>query len=483
MNQGWIALLYSAGKATAELLGLAPDCGSGPHAGGLDPAIDQGIVEFLSTGAVSPDTLDFLATSSLTAYGRQRPVTVPTLVMQGSVDTLFDLTDGYGVYEHVRDQGVDARFVAFCGGHVACPAGYVDAGDRAHLDDAIVAWFARHLRGEDVETGSPIEYRTNEGVWRATTSFPAPGSDDVAFEGDAESLAVVPVVDLPDLEELQKLIAPPEGIPALPVTSSVPTPEGDPRGSTFPVLAAEHGPLELFGIPEVSLTVSGRTVPLDQVLSRFSDGLDEAEALDRVGDLLVGDLGPFGGIVAGLGGASQLGGLSTPTAHVFVKFVHRETGEVVSLQEGAVSVALTEDEVTVDVPMPGLAYTLPEGDHLDVQVATNSLMHATGRAPALIDVRLDGSIPVLAAGAADGDGDGDDGAGDLDSGADGDEAERPGPDRGAGDTPRGHGQDAGGRTTAAATTPLPVTGGTAVGSALAALLAAAALRRRGRHVE
>jgi hypothetical protein len=99
---------------------------------------------------------------------------VPTLVLQGSTDTLFDLTDGYGIYEHVRDQGVDARFVAFCGGHVACPDTYVDAGDRAHLDDAIAAWFARYLKGEDVDTGAPVEYRTNEGVWRSTTSFPAP---------------------------------------------------------------------------------------------------------------------------------------------------------------------------------------------------------------------------------------------------------------------------------------------------------------------
>lgn len=474
VNQGWVLLLYTLGKATSELLGLSPDCASGPHPnGGLDPAIDQGVVEFLTSGAVSDETLEFFAKSSVARFGQDRPTTVPTLVLQGSVDTLFDLTDGYGIYEHVRSQGVDARFVAFCGGHVACPDSYVDAGDRAHLDDAIVAWFARHLKGEDVPPGAPVEYRTNEGVWRSTTSYPAPEAAPLPLSGEAEDLVVVPIVDLPDPEGLLDLIAVPTGLPALPITASVPTFDGDPRGATFPVAVAEDGPLELFGPPEVSLTVSGTAAPLDQVLGPVSDALTETGVLDQVGDLLVGSLGPLDGIVAGLGGLSQLGGLPNPTAHVFVKFVHREAGEVLNLQEGAIAVDLTAGEVTVDVPMPGLAYTIPEGDHLDVQVATNSLMHATGRVPALIDVRLDGSLPAVGSAGPPEEGpdpvDEPDGPGD---GADGDDAD---PDAGVdgGSTPGAA------PVASPAATPLPVTGGTGAGLALLALLGAAALRGGG----
>jgi ABC-2 type transport system ATP-binding protein len=395
VNQGWVALLYGLGKLTSEGLGLSPDCASGPHTGGLDPAIDRGVTEFLTTGSIAPDTLDFFAKSSLASYGADRPVTVPTLVLQGSVDTLFDLTDGYGVYEHVRDQGVEARFVAFCGGHVACPDRYVDAGDRAHLDDAIVTWFDRHLRGEDVGTGAPIEYRTNEGVWRSATDYPLPASEPVPLRGEARDLAVVPIVDVPDVAGLADLVAAPDGIPALPITSAVPTVDGDPRGATFPVAVAADGPLEIVGIPDVSLTVSGTTAPLDEVLGPLSAALADSGALEEVSGLLVGSLRPFDGIVDGLGGATALGGVATPSAHVFVKLIHREAGEVLNLQEGAISVDLSGGEVTVDVPMPGLAYTLPEGHHLDVQVATNSLMHATGRVPAIIDVTLDGSLPAV----------------------------------------------------------------------------------------
>lgn len=400
-NQGWVAVLYGSGTATGSLLGLDPSCARGPNADALDPAIHQGVSEFLTTGHVSKETLAFLARSSLASYGLQRPVTVPTLVLQGSVDTLFDLTDGHGIYTHVRDQGVEARFVAFCGGHLACPASYVDAGDRAYLDEAIVAWFARHLRGLDVATGAPVSYRTNEGVWRDADEFAAPAG--VALSGAATGLPVVPVVDVPDVEEVAALVAagPATGIPPLPFTAARPARPGDPRAATFPVARADGGPLEVRGVPHVTLTVSGVTVGLDEAMAPLG-ALAGTLPNRRVGEVLVGSLGPLGsltgGVVTGVGGGGPLGG-TDGTVNVFVKLVHREAGEVLNLQEGAIRVDLSQSEVAVDVPMPGLAYTLPDGDHLDLEVSTASLMHATGRTPALIDVAVAGSVPIAGAAA------------------------------------------------------------------------------------
>jgi ABC-2 type transport system ATP-binding protein len=396
VNQGWVTLLYGLGTVAANTDGAAPTCRSGPNAGGLDPAIDEGVVEFVTSGTTRQGTLDFFAKSSLAAYGAATPVTAPTLVLQGSVDTLFDLTDGHGIYTHVRDQGVDARFVAFCGGHVACPASYADADDRRHLDDAIVTWFDRHLKGEDVDTGPPIEYRTNEGVWRAAETFPGPGDDALTASGTVEDLVVLPVVDIPDVPDTLTSLAAATagGIPGLPTTTARASVEGDPRAATFPVARAD-GDVEVVGIPDATVTVTGTPVPLDDVLGPVGDLLGDLDVLEPVGDLLVGELGgPVAGIVAGLGGIDQLAGLADPRAHVFVKLVHRETGHVLNLQEGAVAVPLDGEPVTVDVPMPGLAYTLPGGDHLDVQLATGSLMHATGRVPARLDVELDVAVPA-----------------------------------------------------------------------------------------
>lgn len=465
VNQGWVAFLYSLGTATGTTLGLSPACASGPHVGGgLDPAIDRGVVEFVTAGRPQQGTLDFFAKSSLASFGTDRPVQVPTLVMQGSVDTLFDLTDGYGIYEHVADQGVEARFVAFCGGHVACPASYVDAGDRRHLDDAIVTWFDRHLRGADVDPGPPVEYRTNAGVWTGADAFPATDTGWVELAGRGDGLVALPVLDVPDVAGALTGLQGTGGVPALPITTSSPSPQGDPRAATIPVARADGDDLEVVGIPEITVEVAATTVPLDTALAPLADGVEELGLLRTVDDVLVGQLGPLEGIAGGVTEASGLAGLADARVHLHVKLVHREAGEVLNLQEGSVAVA-ADGSTTAEVPMPGVAYTLPAGDHLDVQVATHSLMHSSGRVPALVDVAVSGRVPASGPAAP---------ATAPSTGAPEDEPERDGqPEEVADGTDVDELAD--GATPASA--PLPVTGGSLVGG-LALLAAAGVVRRR-----
>lgn len=351
LNQGWASTLYATGLATATGLGLDPSCPGfadhGPQDGGLHPLLTQGFAEAVTTGTVSDEVLDFFAGSSLAAYGPQDPVAVPTLVLQGSVDTLFDLTDGLGVFRHVRDQGVPARFVAFCGGHVACPDSYADVDDRSHLDAAIVAWFARYLDGDTtVDTGPVVEYRTNEGPWRAADAFPPSGFGTLVADGQG-SLVSVPALDTPAPEELAGYLEGLDdgGIPALPLTTAQPATDAERSAGqafTVPVAAAEDGPIEVVGIPEVELTVSG----------------------------------------------------TGPEVVLFARLVDREAGEVLNLQEGAVRVALDGGGATVAVPMSGLAYTLADGHHLDLEVSTASTMHGNARTPAQVEVAAVVAVPA-----------------------------------------------------------------------------------------
>ncbi|MGK2947812.1 MAG: CocE/NonD family hydrolase, partial [Acidimicrobiales bacterium] len=336
VNQGWAALLYAAGLATATGLGLSPECPTFPQVGSLDPLITQGFLEGAASGTISGPVLDFFGASSLAVYGEADPVAIPTLVIQGSVDTLFDLTDGHRVYEHVRATGAPAKLIVFCGGHVGCPATYADADDGAHSDAAVLTWFARHLRGDaSVDTGAPVEYRTNEGVWRSAASFPPAGFTTATAEG-AGSLVSVPILEVPDpgtLEEQLEAFTG-GGIPATPITAAQVSPLGDLNSLTVPLGAAGDAPVEVVGIPEVELTVSG--LGTDVVL--------------------------------------------------LAKLVDRESNHVINLQEGSIRVPLLDGEQTVSVPMPGVAYTLPTGHHLDLQVSTASLMHANARLPAQVDV-------------------------------------------------------------------------------------------------
>jgi hypothetical protein len=136
--------------------------------------------------------------------------------------------------------------------------------------------------------------------------------------------------------------------------------------------------------------------------------------------------------------------------------------------------------------MPGVAYTIPAGDHLDVEVATSSLMHATGRTPAVVDVAVRGEVPVLVTSEHE---DGGDAAPDAPGRAGvapkGPPADRPGRD-GGGEAPRGQepradaprGYDDARVLAAASDRQLPATGGGAALLGLAALAGAGALRRR-----
>jgi ABC-2 type transport system ATP-binding protein len=341
VNQGWATLLHLVGMATAGAQGLDPSCPTYPQPGGLDPMITQGYTEGTTTGRISEPVLDFFGRSSLAVYGQDDPVGIPTLVVQGSTDTLFDLTDGWRIVEHVQATGAPTRFVVFCGGHVACPATYADAGDSEHVDDAVLTWFARHLDGDtSVDVGAPVEYRTNEGVWRTAAGFPSPGADPLTASGSGRVVSV-PALDPPDLGSLTGL-SPEGGIPALPITTAAVSAPDDVRAMQVEIARATDRAIDLFGIPMVTLRVEG------------------------VGDEAV----------------------------LMAKLVDRESGAVVNLQEGAVRVPLTGGPVEVEVLMPGVAYTLPAGHHLDLQVTTASLMHSNARTPSTVDVTATVSVPV-----------------------------------------------------------------------------------------
>ncbi|MFN2556106.1 MAG: CocE/NonD family hydrolase [Nitriliruptorales bacterium] len=330
INAGWGYYFYLNGTAAADFEGLDPRNPAGPQAGGLHPALHRAEVEGLAANRLSQATLDFFGRSSLAVYGRDNPVRIPTLVMQGSVDTLFDLSEGNAIFQHVRAGGAPAKLVVFCGGHVLCPASYEVLDDRAHLDDAILDWFARYLRGWEVDTGAPVEYRTNEGGWRAADDFPPPDTS-LHTTSAAGRLLVTPL--------------PTSGLApsGLPLTIATPSPPGDPHTLTLEVAVAEDGPLELVGIPTARLRVSG-----------------------------VGT-----------------------AAHLFLKLVDREAGEVVNLQETPLLVApLSHAPRTFGLDLSGIAYSPTAGHHLDLQVATTSLMHANARTLGWVQLEVDIAVPA-----------------------------------------------------------------------------------------
>lgn len=137
-----------AGGAGSGAASPRPGASSGPLCGRLAPELCQGYLEVARTGRPTPAILDLLAASS-PARVLDR-ITAPTLIVQGSVDSLFPLGEGDANAAGIAAHGTPVKLVWTAGGH----DGGVDETDR--LRAITVAWFDRHLKGQpsgSVDTG------------------------------------------------------------------------------------------------------------------------------------------------------------------------------------------------------------------------------------------------------------------------------------------------------------------------------------------
>ena len=97
-------------------------------------------------------------------------ILIPTLLIQGTVDTLFTLDEAVRNYRILRANKVPAKMLWFCGGHGAC---LTDAGPAGFVEDATLRWFERHLRGDKkVATGPRFEWIADDGVARSAPDYP-----------------------------------------------------------------------------------------------------------------------------------------------------------------------------------------------------------------------------------------------------------------------------------------------------------------------
>lgn len=110
-----------------------------------------------------------------------RQVRVPTLILQGTVDTLFTLREGIANYHALLAAGTPVKMVWFCGGHGVCNT---PAGQAGHVEALTAAWFDRWLkRQRSTDTGPGFEYVDESGVWRGAVSYPLAGTRRLTSTG------------------------------------------------------------------------------------------------------------------------------------------------------------------------------------------------------------------------------------------------------------------------------------------------------------
>jgi ABC-2 type transport system ATP-binding protein len=174
---GWSSALYGAGVPAANAEG-----------GGLDPHITSAFTSGLATGRLSAEDRAWFESRGPGAELLER-VRVPTLILQGTADTLFTPSEAMRNTEILRKNDVPHKLIWFCGGHGTCLTG---AGPAGRLEQATVGWLRRHLAGErSVDTGPGFEWIADDAQWRSTPAFPPPAGTPVTARGTG-SLVVNP---------------------------------------------------------------------------------------------------------------------------------------------------------------------------------------------------------------------------------------------------------------------------------------------------
>lgn len=187
VKAGWLTLICGGGEAAALTGGLFFGA-AGLQLGGTATELRTACLEALAGGRISASSSQWIANRG--PGDRVATIRAPTLITQGTVDTLFTLGEAIANYDTLRRNHVPVKMLWYCGGHGACRT---PPGDPRHVARAGLAWFARWLkRDTSIDTGARFEWIADDGLWRSGPDYPlAPiGSLDASGAG---SLRILPL--------------------------------------------------------------------------------------------------------------------------------------------------------------------------------------------------------------------------------------------------------------------------------------------------
>ena len=163
---GWSALLYAGGQT-----------------GRLDPHIASAFGDGATTGRLSAEDRAWFASRG---PGRLvRRIRAPTMLLQGTPDTLFTPSEAIANYRILRRNRVPVKMLWFCGGHGTCLTG---SGPAGHLEKRVIAWLERHVARRKVATGPGFEWLADDARWRHARKFPPRRGAPIAGAGSGTLL-------------------------------------------------------------------------------------------------------------------------------------------------------------------------------------------------------------------------------------------------------------------------------------------------------
>ncbi|MCC5951156.1 MAG: alpha/beta fold hydrolase [Acidimicrobiia bacterium] len=310
---GWSTFLVEiAGEES-----VAPEVTAALEAGQANGAIDPALVEWFEARGPAAVVAD---------------ITAPTLLVHGTVDTLFTLDEAVTNYELLRDAGVPVSMLWYCGGHGTC---LTEEGDIDRLGEAAIDWLRRWVLLDDrVDLGPSVQLIDQHGTVIAADGYPlesataieAAGSGqlDLVAEGGSGPLEPTDAGDADDiLRGLVLPITPARAANAVEVTIDVP-----------------DDPTLVVGAPLLELTYYG-TAPAGERPTR-----------------------------------------------VFAQLVDEATGFVIGNQVTPVEVVLDGEVRTTRVPLEIIAHRTDPGVPLTLQLVATTVAYAEPRLGGRIEVEF-----------------------------------------------------------------------------------------------
>jgi ABC-2 type transport system ATP-binding protein len=330
----WHSLGTSLYRSETVKTGWAGVLADLPTGATVDPHIASAYQAGISSGVLSDDDRDWFLSRGPAELVED--VDVPTLIVQGTVDTLFTLEEGLTNLEILESNGVPSAMLWYCGGHGMC---LTDPGDLEAVVDATVAWLDRWVRDdESVDTGARIDLLDQFGVRHRGETFPVPSSTVRAagaghldlVDGGGSGPAAAPIGSTEVLDSVAASVTPARATNAIEVRIPV-----------------DREAL-LIGSPELRLTYRGNT----------PDG-------DR------------------------------PT-RLFAQLLDATTGLVLGNQVTPVPVELDGETHEVTLPLEVISHAAPAGSTITLQLVATTVAYATPRLGGSIDVEsIDIELPVV----------------------------------------------------------------------------------------
>ncbi|MGH9229479.1 MAG: CocE/NonD family hydrolase [Acidimicrobiales bacterium] len=169
VKAGWARLLDTA----------AAGADRDPH---LVEAADAG----LTTGVLDDDMIEWFRDRGPGDLVDQ--ITAPTLLVHGTVDTLFTPGEAVANFTALRSAGTPVAMLWYCGGHGAC---LTDPGDPAIVTERTLAWLDHYLHDNpEADTGPVVDIVDQDGRRWVGDDLPDGADDPLTARGDGGALAL-----------------------------------------------------------------------------------------------------------------------------------------------------------------------------------------------------------------------------------------------------------------------------------------------------